>query len=90
MDRPSRRCSRNRGCKASFLITPGFARRHLADDRDEHRVAAMGDRGHLHRHADDFKPRKIGSPKPEIIVAPLDGISPQRNAMAQSGDRWEQ
>jgi hypothetical protein len=50
----------------------------------------MGDRGHLHRHADDFKPRKIGSPKPEIIVAPLDGISPQRNAMAQSGDRWEQ
>jgi hypothetical protein len=41
-------------------------------------------------YADDYKPRKRVSPKPEIIVAPLDGISPQRNAMAQSGDHWEQ
>ncbi len=39
---------------------------------------------------DDFKPRRKISPKPEIVAAPLDANSPQRNAMAQSGDRWEQ
>jgi hypothetical protein len=38
---------------------------------------------------DDYKPRRKVSPKPEIAAAPLDGISPQRNAMAQSGDHWE-
>ncbi len=32
-----------------------FARRHLADDRDEHRRALAGDRGHLHRHVEVFE-----------------------------------
>ena len=32
-----------------------FARRHLADDRDEHRLLLAGDRGHLHRHVEVFE-----------------------------------
>ena len=32
-----------------------FARRHLADDLREHRLALHGDRGHLHRHVVAFE-----------------------------------
>ena len=32
-----------------------FARRHLADHRDEHRLLLVGDRRHLHRHVEVFE-----------------------------------
>ncbi len=36
-------------------MTLAFARRHLADDLREHRLALHGDRGHLHRHVVAFE-----------------------------------
>jgi hypothetical protein len=39
---------------------------------------------------DDYKLKRKLSPKPEVTAAPLDASSAQRNAMAQSGDQWEQ
>ena len=42
----------------------GFARRHLAHDRDEHRLAPVGDRRHLHRHVEIFE-RHIAVAFPE-------------------------
>jgi hypothetical protein len=68
-------CVSGNGCYAPVPGTP------VAWDRSEP-VSRIAD-------VDDYKPIKRVS-QPEIIAAPLNGTVEQRNAMAQSGDQWEQ
>jgi hypothetical protein len=67
-------CASGNGCYTPVLGT-------VASDRE----------APVSRSADinDYKPRRKASPKPEIVAAPLDASSPQRNAMAQSGNQWD-
>ena len=55
MPSASRRCVEIERLVGDLLDQARLARRHLADDRGEHRVLAMRDRRHLHRHVVGFE-----------------------------------